>query len=119
MKKLFLSLLCLSMITGCMSSVRERNAKNISKLSIGMTKEQVKNIMGNWSASQDQATVTNPYRIDMIKREDKTYEVLYYYTETSGASPPFAFRIRESDLTPLYFLDSKLVGLGKSFLLSQ
>ena len=35
--------------------------------------------------------------------------------KTAEVSPPFAFGVREDDLTPLYFLDGKLVGWGRSF----
>ena len=101
-----------------MSSLMTENAKNISKLEIGMSKQQVMKIMGDKSASQDRVTVTNPYKTDMVNREGKTYEVLYYYTQAIGVSPPFAFRVRDVDLTPLYILNNKLVGWGTSFLLT-
>ena len=80
-----------------------------------MSKQQVLDIMGDKSVAQDQILITNPYRTDMKRRNDKTYEIIYYYTQKNQVSPPFAFRVRENDLTPLYFLDGKLVGWGLSF----
>ena len=117
MRKTVLTLLCLLLVGGCMSpsKLRKENAVNIANLSVGMSKQQVLDIMGSKSASQDQTTITNPYRINMIHRNDKTYQVMYYYTQKNRISPPFAFGVREDDLTPLYFLDGKLVGWGKSF----
>ena len=118
MQKILLLLSGLLLVSGCMSpsKLRTANSNNMSKISVGMTKQNILDLMGSNSASQDQTTITNPYRTDMINRDDKTYEVLYYYTQKSRISPPFAFSVRENDLTPLYFLEDKLVGWGGTFL---
>lgn len=105
-------------LNGCMSpaNLRKENAASIIKLSIDMTKKQVLEIMGNKSASQDQITITNPYKIDMKYRTGVTYEILYFYTQKNRVSPPFAFSVKEDDLTPVFFVNDKLVGWGASFL---
>lgn len=112
-------------LTGCQppiegtlfpAELRMENAANISKLSVGMSKDQVFEIMGKKTASQDQMTITNPYKIDMRYHDGITYEILYFYTQKSGSSAPFAFSVKDDDLTPLYFNAGKLAGWGKSFL---
>jgi hypothetical protein len=107
----------LSLVSGCMSpaDLRKQNTDNIMTLSVGMSKQQVLEIMGDKSVSKNQTLITNPYRTETKRQNDKTYEILYYYTHKNRWAPPFFFDVKESDLTPLFFLDGKLEGWGASF----
>jgi hypothetical protein len=98
------------------AELRMENAANISKLSIGMTQDRVFEFMGKKTASQDQMTITNPYKIDMKYHDGITYEILYFYTQKSSNFAPFSFSVKDDDLTPLYFNAGKLAGWGKSFI---
>ena len=106
---------------GCagLSKLRYENNKNISKLSIGMSKDEAIAIMGNKTAGGrlGEPKVGNPYKSVILQGENKTLEVLYYYTEVKQA---FYFRpvsrISDDELTPLVFDDGKLIGWGREFL---
>jgi hypothetical protein len=106
---------------GCarLSRLRYENNKNISKLSIGMSKDEAIAIMGNKTAGGrlGEPKVGNPYKSAILQGENKTLEVLYYYTELKQA---FYFRpvsrISDDELTPLVFDDGKLIGWGREFL---
>lgn len=91
MKKVFaVSLLCL-LISGCLTAA---NRKNLNRLEIGMSKEQVVGIMGT------------PYMREAdTNREWWLYETTYY----NGP-------VKEEFLTPVVFdKDGKLIGWGRNF----
>jgi hypothetical protein len=68
-----------------------------------MTKDQVTNIMGEKSTGE----VGNPYKRETIPGKDgKTYDVLYYYTEQIGE------KSWETGVTPVVFVDGKVIGVG-------
>ncbi len=125
MKKVILISLLAITLTGCVSSLektRTRNRENILKLSVGMTKRQVIEIMGTKTAGGrfGETRVNNPYKSEIILPKTKQYEVLYYYTDLDSAiysaNPSF---ITDKDLTPLLFDDGILIGWGKEFLRSK
>lgn len=110
------------LIAGCTSSldrVRAANLRNLLKLSVGMTKEQAIATMGRTSGGGrfGEPTVNSPYKSEILQAKDKTYEVLYYYTDVEStiytANPA---TILDSELTPLVFDNGKLIGWGTSFL---
>ena len=131
MKKILLVLLCLGLV-GCTSlghldKLRTENRQNLLKFKIGMSKQEVIEIMGNKTATDSYAnyekvTATNPYKSEILQGKDKTFEVLYYFIESkhqkvvdawgwSQAAP-----ITDDELTPLVFDNGKLIGWGWSFL---
>lgn len=114
-----------SFIGGCGEdnavTIRTENRLNMSRLSIGMTKSQVLELMGGKSAKasfgKNTVGVTNPYRSELRQVNSKTYEVLYYYTHQDQKDwPGKRFKILERELTPIIFDEGKVVGWGTEFL---
>jgi hypothetical protein len=107
---------------GCTSSldrVRTANRRNLMKLSVGMTKEQVLATMGHKSGGGKfgEPTVNSPYKSEILPGKDKIFEVLYYYTDVEStvytANPA---TVTDDELTPLVFDNGKLIGWGADFL---
>jgi len=113
MRRFLVLLLCLG-LCGCytLANFRTDNRRNLLKLSIGMTKQEVLSIMGDKYAEDGIITANNPYRSETLQGKDKTFEVLYYYTDIKKADSA----ITDDELTPLVFEESKLVGWGWGFL---
>ena len=119
-------------LNGCASvgkidSLRTQNRQNLLQLSIGMTKQQVLEIMGTQSAQDtfanyEKLTVTNPYRNEILQGKDKVFEVYFYLTdkkhqtEVGPYGEPLASSISEDELTPIIFDNNKVTGWGWSFL---
>ena len=122
MKKAIIISILFLLAAGCTSSldkVRTANRQNLLKLSVSMTKEQALAIMGHKSGggSYGEPTVNSPYKSEIIQREGKPYEVLYYYTDVRNAiyiANPST--VHDDELTPLVFEDGKLIGWGADFL---
>ncbi len=91
-----------------------RNLTNLNKLSMGMTKQQVMDLMGTFQSRTSNSTVPNPYVSEPILVSGKTYEVLWYLTKKY---PPFT-PIKKSQATPVVLKDGKVIGWGESFLAS-
>jgi len=118
-------LLCM-LIGGCgtgLEQLRLENQQNLVKLSIGMTKQEVMGTMGYKTASDDYLgrvyytpksvlSASNPYRTEILQGKEKTFEVLYYYTDVKKDDGA----ITDDELTPLVFDNGKLIGWGWSFL---
>ena len=122
MKKAAVISVLFVLMAGCTSSldrVRTVNRRNLLKLSVGMTKERAIATMGHTIGGGrfGEPTVNSPYKSEIIQAKDKTYEVLYYYTDIKSvvytANPA---TIQDSELTPLVFDNEKLIGWGASFL---
>jgi hypothetical protein len=122
MKKAAVISVLFVLAAGCTSSldrVRAANRRNLLKLSVGMTKEQVTAVMGHKSGGGwfGEPTVNSPYKSEILQGKDKTFEVLYYYTDVKSviytANPA---TITDDELTPLVFDNGKLIGWGASFL---
>jgi hypothetical protein len=122
MKKAAIVSILLVLAAGCTSSldrVRTANRRNLMKLSVGMTKEQAMATMGHNSGGGrfGEPTVNSPYKSEILPGKDKTFEVLYYYTDVEStvytANPA---TVRDDELTPLIFDNGKLIGWGKDFL---
>jgi hypothetical protein len=122
MKKTVIVFVLLVLAVGCTSSldrVRTANRRNLLKLSVGLTKEQVIATMGHKKGGGrfGEPTVNSPYKSEIVRSGDKTFEVLYYYTDIK--SPIYAANpavITDDELTPLVFENGKLIGWGTSFL---
>lgn len=119
MRKAMLVLLFLG-ITGCatLDSVRNTNRENMMRLSVGMTKQEALNIMGTKTVTTFadigvvDKRISNPYRSEILQGKDKTFEVLYYYTDVKKNDGA----ITDDELTPLVFDNGKLIGWGWSSL---
>jgi len=140
MKKAAVVSVLFVLIAGCTSSldrVRTANRRNLLKLSVGITKKQALAIMGNKSGGGrfGEPTVNSPYKSEILlvraepsasprgepavarQGKEKTFEVLYYYTDIKSAiytANPAT--ITDDELTPLVFDNGKLIGWGASFL---
>ena len=122
MKKVVVVSVLFVLMAGCTSSldrVRTANRRNLQKLSVGMTKEQAIATMGHKSGGGrfGEPTVNSPYKSEILQGKDKTFEVLYYYTDVEStvytANPA---TILDDELTPLIFDNGKLIGWGADFL---
>jgi hypothetical protein len=92
----------------------------MTKLSMGMSKGEVMEIMGTECVSVFRYTgkgkpplpaACNPYKTETQTVDGKIYEVLYYVTDQvkdDGA-------ITDDELTPLYLQNGQLVGWGNDF----
>lgn len=112
-------------ITGCGEgdavTIRTENRLNISKISLGMTRPEVLELMGDKSArtsfGKNAVTVTNPYRSELRQANGQNYEVLYYYTHQDQKDwPGKRFKILERELTPVVLKEDKVIGWGNKFL---
>lgn len=127
MKHLLIAILCCiscSFIAGCGEgnavTIRTENRLNISKISLGMTKPEVLELMGDKSTrtsfGKNAVTVTNPYRSEIRQANGQNYEVLYYYTHQDQKDwPGKRFKILERELTPIVLKDGKVIGWGSEF----
>ena len=111
MKKLS-ALFLVFLLIGCASSIeqmRTKNRENLLRLSLGMSKFDVLQIMG----TETFKGINNPYRVETPKGEDgELYEVLFYNTETKNKDGVIA----ENELIRIVFEDNKLIGWGWAFL---
>jgi hypothetical protein len=124
MKKIVITMIILVFAAGCTSStekLRDANRRNLTKLSIGMTKAQAIKSMGKKvrGGRFGEALVNNPYKSEVIVRSNRTFEVMYYYTKLSNAFyTANDTNISDDELTPLVFEDEILLGWGQDFLKS-
>jgi hypothetical protein len=122
MKKAAIISILFALAAGCTSSldgVRAANRRNLMKLSVGMTKEKAVKTMGHRSGGGTcgEPTVSSPYKSEIIQKEGKTFEILYYYTDVRNAiyiANPST--VHDDELTPLVFEDGKLIGWGQDSL---
>ena len=99
-------------LTGCTSNsgIRVKALQNLSKLSLGMNKNQIYEIMGHGTVPMyGDADIPHPYRTEVMKQDDgTTAEVLFYYTDKKKADGV----ITNDELTPLVLQNNQLVGWG-------
>lgn len=77
-----------------------QNRQNLTRLTYGMTKEQVTAIMGTESVGSR----NNPYRSAMyLAKDNKPTEVWYYWTDDDHRGRG----IRDDELTPVVFTDGR------------
>ncbi len=99
-----------------------RELTSISRVSLRMTKEEVKGLMGPSvtigfeksfpSADFTPITIPNPQRTEVVKARWKTWEVEYYFTQVNQPDGI----ISDDELTPLVFKNGRLAGQGWAFL---
>ena len=128
MKRIVFTMALVFLLSGCVNMTfdefRMQNRQNLMRLSVGMTKQQALDVMGTgeyklgrWKDSSVEATLNNPYKSETLQGKDKTFEVLYYYTDKKRALFPVQeFSITDDELTPLVFDEGKLIGWGWGFL---
>lgn len=131
MKLSVVCLFLLMVLAGCatvsLQDVTAVNRQNLLRLSIGMSKNEVLNVMGtetktakvvlhqygNWAETPvENMKINNPYRSEILQSKDKTFEVLYYVTDVRKSD----INTSDDELTPLVFDNGKLIGWGWSFL---
>ena len=89
----------------------ETRIKINSKLSYGMSKQEVISLMGNdvYMADGGEGVISKPFKTAMYTKNEVVIEVVYYYTEFQGDS---SYRVDDSELTPLVFINGKLDSWG-------
>ena len=93
--------------------LRAQNTGNLAKLTVGLRKEVVMEMMGTEASKGVFMWIDNPYRSETLTGKDgKSYEVLYYYSDMKQRDD----KITDDELTPLVFQDGKLIGWGYPFL---
>ena len=100
MKQLLLMIVAVVMV-GCVGvSPEQATVANLAKLNLGMDKTQVLTIMGS------------PAKLEAYEtKSGGTMEFLLYQTEWTEIHT----RRKDSDFTPLCFIDGKLKGWGRNF----
>lgn len=110
MKRFLIITAFIALLAGCgvtMGTLILDNRTNLSKLSYGMSKDQVHEIMGQKTVR----SASNPYRTAMfMTSEGVLIEVFYYWTD----KPNFG-RVTDQELTPVVFNNGKVVGWGREF----
>ena len=143
MRGLVVFLLAMS-LAGCatvsLETIRTKNRENLARLSVGMSKDEALQVMGNKAVavkvnilaaalpipssaarhakgikydSEAVRKVTNPYRVEALKGKDgHIHEVLYYYTDLKKDDGV----ITNDELTPIVLKDGEVVGWGWGYL---
>ncbi len=97
------------------NKVRDQNCANLEKLSLGITKNETLEIMGNSKieclAGKEPVTVSQPFKSETKGWENQEYEILYYYTHVKQKDR----QITDDELTPIIFNSGKLIGWGWNF----
>ena len=83
------------------------NQDNLQKISPGLTRNEVVEIMGTREARLKNMPVSNPYKSDVFTLNNEDYEILYYLIR----KPSFS-AIRESQATPVVIKNGIVIGVG-------
>jgi hypothetical protein len=86
----------------------ELNSLNVTKITTGMTKDEVVQIMGTIQSQVRSGPINNPWRVEV--HDDM--EILHYIT---SSHPPFT-PILANQATPIVFKDGEVVGMGRGLL---
>lgn len=84
------------------------NSANVTKITTGMTKDEVVQIMGNLQSRVRSGPINNPWKIEI----HGDMEILYYIT---AGHPPFA-PIMANQATPIILEEGKVIGMGRGVL---
>ncbi len=114
-------LVAAGLLGGCVTTTFEdaqrMNREKLLRLSPGMSKEQVLEIMGTRSTvltgplGEKAGEINNPYRTELYRSAGQVFELLLYYTDTKSADNA----VTDDELTPLVLVDGKLDGWGWSY----
>jgi hypothetical protein len=105
MKKIIVALVLI--LSGCSNIyldtsdlLRAQNTENLAKLTAGLGKETVMEVMGTEPSKGIFMWIDNPCRSEALTGKDgKNHEVLYYYIDLKQRDD----RITDDELTPLVF----------------
>jgi uncharacterized protein YceK len=86
------------------------NNANIQRLSVGMTKVEVLDLMKSYTTETNDGVVLNPLKTKAMNADGQTYEVLYFVTDRHPPLQP----IDESQATPVFLKDGRVVGWGQT-----
>jgi hypothetical protein len=92
--------------------MRTENRNGLLSLSVGMSKAEVLEKMGQWTKRTQIGPLNNPYRSEILPGEGVILEVVFYYTDAKKMDNA----ITDDELTPVIFRESKLIGWGWNFL---
>ena len=116
MKKILIVLTSLFLLSSCVTpdQLRSENRDNISKITIGLSINEVKTIMGDKEAGHHSLIlyvvpgdiIKNPYSTETIEHKGNNYLIHYYYTNYIGE------KSWEMGVTPIIFLNNKVTGIG-------
>jgi len=116
MKKILIALTSLFLLSSCVTpdQLRSENRDNISKVTIGLSINEVKTIMGDKEAGHHSLILSgvpgdiikNPYSTETITHKGNNYLIHYYYTNYIGQ------KSWETGVTPIIFLNNKVTGIG-------
>lgn len=90
---ILLAVFLVVLVSSCSYGIRARNNENLSKLKIGMTKEEVHSIMGE----------------PLVNEVYNTENAWYYFTGVKWSDG----NITHDECTPVFFKDNKLMGWGQ------
>ena len=112
--KSFIGIGILAMSVGCTSldKFAYQTRTNInSKLSYGMSKQQVISLMGSeiYNDAYGEGVISKPFKTAMYTKNEVIIEIVYYYTENKGG---IGYRVDDEELTPLVFINGKLDSWG-------
>lgn len=119
--KIFFYILMICALSGC-AGLTESGVKNLTKVQYvekGMSKEDVKNIMGSQvvigyeitdvkAGTTKPLTMPNPYRSETLKDGDRVLDVEFYFTHIRQPDGI----VSDDELTPLIFDNNKLTAQG-------
>ena len=95
---------------------------NDHAVQVGMSRQEVKNILGGKVTTGYEITgdkpprlkpipLKNPFRVELYRRDQKVYEAEFYFTMLKHQDGV----ITDDELTPLVFEDDRLIGRGWEF----
>jgi hypothetical protein len=119
MMRLFFVLLISGMLVNgahaCETAYKEllrQNNDNLTRLNLGMSKDELVQLMTDCSTHVKGKPFTNPFKVDAWQRGSDTYEVMYYLTRRYQKFTP----VRESHTTPVVLKNGKVTGWGRAAL---
>ena len=93
--------------------IQSTNRSNLNKISLGMTKSEVLNIMCTITISSCEGLYMNsPYRSETTNHNGIDFEIHFFFTDTKKSDNS----ITDDELTPVVYLNGKVVGYGWSYL---
>lgn len=86
-----------------------RNQANSANLALGMTREDVTAVMGDFQTSTRDGPISNPWSAEAFRQGEDTIEVLYYLVRRH---PPFTPILKNQALS-VVFKNGELVAWGR------
>jgi hypothetical protein len=110
------------MLVACapqISKIRTRNAQTLTRLEVGMTRDQVLDLMGREPVTVEvpmedtfeRVDIPHPYRTESYHAQGRRFEVLYYLTSETARD----LAITDDELTPIVLVDGRVDGWGWGF----